>query len=88
MTVRRPDNGPHPPHFGRVTPHPACHTGHCATRGEEVDKQPETVAELRERAARIRQHLLALRFDESAPRLLALAKELDARADAIESSTN
>jgi hypothetical protein len=45
-------------------------------------------AHQRQRAARIRRHALALRFDESAPRLLALARELDARADAMESSAD
>ena len=43
-----------------------------------------TPAELRTRAARARLLARSLNFDEAAPRLLALAKALDARADAME----
>ena len=49
-----------------------------------MDKETETVAELRTRATRARHHALILMFDEAAPKLLALARELDARADAME----
>ena len=42
-----------------------------------------SVAELRETAARARYQARRLSYDPAAPRLLALADELDARADAI-----
>jgi hypothetical protein len=44
----------------------------------------ETIVELRQQAARARHHGLILIFDEAGQRLLALARELDARADAME----
>ena len=47
----------------------------------------ESVAELRARAARTRRHAIALRFDEAALKLLALANEFDAEADAMERLT-
>lgn len=49
-----------------------------------MDNPTETLAELRQRAARARHHALILMFDEAAPNLLALARELDAQADAME----
>jgi hypothetical protein len=61
---------------------------HGVCKTADMDEPSETPTELRQRAARIRRHALALRFDESAPRLLALARELDARADAMESSAD
>jgi hypothetical protein len=57
-------------------------------RGKEVDNPTETLAELRQRAARARHHGLILIFDEAGQQLLALARELDARADAMESGTD
>ena len=45
---------------------------------------PESPAQLRARAARTREYALVLRFDEASARLIALADELDARADALE----
>ncbi len=48
----------------------------------------ETIAELRLQAARARHHGLILIFDEAGQRLLALARELDARADAMEIGTD
>jgi hypothetical protein len=54
-------------------------------RGKEVDNPTETLAELRQRVARASHHGLILIFDEAGQQLLALARELDARADAMES---
>ena len=44
----------------------------------------ESASELRARATRTRRHAIALWFDEAAPKLLALANEFDAQADAME----
>ncbi len=52
-----------------------------------MDKPAETPAELHIRAARARRFALALFYDEAAPRLLALADELEARANAMRCTT-
>ena len=53
--------------------------------GKAVPPSPEdSAAELRARAARARRLARAFEHDESAPRLRALADDLQARADALE----
>ena len=60
-------------------------------RSGEVDKpnsRTEISTELRARAARTRRYARTLVLDEAGPKLLALADELDARADAMESTSH
>ena len=47
-------------------------------------REAQSAAELRARAARVRRLTQAFEHDESAPRLRALADDLEAQADALE----